>query len=171
MSYITTIGPSFVTVKTLDAVSASIANSDTIVFQKAFSAGALRAGCRLRLAMTITKSGTTDTAAVKIYMGTAGTTADDQIFASTAAIVTGNRSSGWIVDFRIESATSIQRLVNGNTGASFGYSIGASPTAAGAVTISNVSNALFFSVGIASSSTNDTVALLDAQLQLHYPVA
>lgn len=149
----------------LDTTSSNIANSETVVFQYQAPAGMYQVGDRLRATFTFTKSGTTDTGALHMRMGTAGTTADTSIGSLSSLLAAGNRSVGLILDFRIESATSIQRMPNGSL-AIAGYSTGSSATVASAVAISNISNSLFFNISIASSSTNDTVALVDAHLFL-----
>lgn len=155
------------TLATLDAVSSSVGNSETIVFQYLIPIGALQSKDRLRLALTMTKSGTTDLGDIRIRVGTAGTTSDTQID-SWAMIAAANRTGSMLIDFRLDDATHFQELT-GNAGANSlrGYSSVSSVAFGASVAISSAaSNALYFNVSIFSSSTNDTVALQDAQLQL-----
>lgn len=152
---------------TLDTVSSSIPNSEAIVFQYAIPANALQNKDRLRLRVSLTKSGATDTATMRFRMGTAGTTGDTLLYSGTA-LAAANRTSGIATDLRLETATTIQQLANSSSaGATVGYSAVANTAAAAAVTITSAAaNALFFSVSIFTSSTNDTVAMLDGQLDL-----
>jgi hypothetical protein len=154
-----------VTLNTLTTVSSNIANSETVVFQYQIPANVVQQYDSLRLWFTFTKSGTTDTGLVKVRMGTAGTTSDTQIFAATP-LAAANRAGGWVLDFKLISATTIQQLASSNTGAVIGYAQVGNPAIPAAVTITSaVANALYFNLTIAASSTNDTVALQDAHLQ------
>lgn len=155
---------------TLDAISSNIAAAETIVFQYLIPAGLLQAGDRLRLRFSAGKSGTTDSGTVRFRIGTAGTTSDTSLYSGTPLIATTNRSASIITDWRLESATSLRQLGNSaSSGAALGYSNVAAGAAAAAVTISNVSNALYFSVSLLSSGAADTVNLIDAQLELVSP--
>ena len=154
------------TLKTLNAPSASIANTETIVFQYLVPANLLRVGDRLRLWFTESKSGTTDIANMRVRLGAAGTTADALLF-SAGVLAATSRAGGWILDFKLVSATTIQQLGSSNTGQVVGYGQIGAPAFPAAVTITDASaNALYLSVGVFSSSTNDTVALQDAHLQI-----
>lgn len=158
-----------VVLATLDAESAPVGNSETITLQYLFPAGSLQVADRLRLYYTLNKSGTTDQAVLNLRIGTGGTTSDTLVLNQTNAIAATSRSSGQVVDFRVDSATTIRKMVNGSATASAGYSNQSNSANPAAVTISNVSNALYVSIGILSSSTNDTVTLVDAALQLLSP--
>lgn len=151
---------------TLDAASATVGNTDTVRFSYQMPAAFLQLTDRLRLYLSMNKSGTADAANLNVRLGTAGTTGDTAICTLTGVLASGNRAQGFIIDWRLESATTIQRLVKGNAATAPGYS-GADNTATpAAVTVSNVSNSLFFSVSLNSAGTTDTVSLLDAQLYL-----
>ena len=151
------------TLATLDATTASIANSETIVLQTLIPAGLLKPGDRIRVYGTATKSGTTDAATIRWRLGTAGTTADTQIFTS-GIMSTAQRYWAGIYENRLESNTSTQQLV---TGTFYGYS-GASATALLApVTISSAAaNNLYFSVSILSTGATDTVQMVDCQIEI-----
>lgn len=152
----------------LDAASASIGNTATNVFQYLIPAGLVQAGDNIRLELNYAKSGNTDTMALTVRCGTAGTTADTSIVSLTVLNAT-MRQAASIVDYRLESATSLQILPSSriNSSASMGY--GGSSTAAidAAVTISSAAaNALYFTPFINSSGTTDTVQLYGAKLWL-----
>lgn len=150
---------------TLDAVSSNIANADTIVFQYQFPATLPHATDFLRIRAALQKSGATDGANINFRLGTAGTIADTLIGGGIGTMNAGNRTGTYSIDWRFESATSILAITNsGVTTPQSGYSNASNSAAAAAVTIANVSNSLFFSISIQSSSTNDTVALRQAQL-------
>lgn len=152
---------------TLDTVSSNIANTDTVVFQKLLPAGALQVGDRLHLRLAGSDSGTTDALQLSVRIGTAGTTSDTRVYNGSAFLTTTSRAGGSDFDLRIESATTVLVLPNGGaTSTGVGYSGVSAVAAAGAVTISNVSNALYVSVSIQSAGATDTVNLRDAQLEL-----
>lgn len=151
---------------TLDTTSSSIANTDTLVFSYQMPSGLLQLKDRLRLAVTMTKSGTTDTGVFKVRVGTAGTIADTQVMTNNL-VAAANLSATELLDFRLETATTLLRLGTGTSSGLNGYSTVSSLALPAVVTITDATaNALYVSVTISSSSTNDTVALVDAQLQL-----
>lgn len=142
-------------VKSLNATTATVANTETVVLQYLIPAGSWLTGTAYELDKLVAlKSGTTDTGTIKIRIGTAGTTADTSIM-SVAALSTATRQWRGDASIRLESATTV--LPSGGT--SGGFLQGNAAGALAAITISNVSNALYLSVTLASSSTNDTVAL------------
>lgn len=145
----------------LDAVGSNIDNNETIVFQYLMPAGLLQALDRLVLDIDMRKSGTTDSGNIRVRVGTAGTTSDTAVLGVTSMSAT-QVSAGLIYHFRVDAATSMTKLGRGDIGHG-GSSTSAIPSA---VTISNISNALYFSAAIYSSSTNNTVACGDAKLFL-----
>jgi hypothetical protein len=151
---------------TLDTPVTGITNAaETIAFQYLIPAALLRATDRLRLAYTFGKSGTTDNGTIRFRMGTAGTTADTQLYTSGTGIVAANRATSSMIDFRIETATTIQQMNQSGGNAAVGYSGSNSGAVLSPITISNVSNALYFSLSLQSAGAADTLSLLDAQLQ------
>lgn len=167
MSYIQNERGVWVPVGTLDTASAAITNAaESIVAQWALAANALRLKSRLRLTMTLWKSGVTDTGLVRVRMGVLGTIADGSIYSATMASA-ANRQTGVVFDWRIESATTVQQLPGG-TGGAGGYSVSAATAGPAASTIANINTAMFFSIGILSGGATDTVVLEDAQLDLRY---
>lgn len=149
----------------LDAASSNIGNSETIVFQYQMPAGLWQTGDRLRLYLGEIKSGTTDTATVRVRIGTAGTTADTQIV-GVVTMAAGTRQIGLISDIRLESATSALQLTNSRSPPGYGGTAIANAFDAAVAISSATANALWVSVGILSGGAADTVALVDAQLQL-----
>lgn len=152
---------------TLDTASAAVTNAaESLVFRYLIPAAMLQSTDRLRLTYNVTKNGAVDSGTVRFRMGTAGTTSDTQLYNSGTALSTANLLGANIVDFRIESATTIQQMNSSGNNGSIGYSQNTSTAILTAVTISNVSNALYFSLGILSGGATNTVSLLDAQLAL-----
>ena len=152
---------------TLDTAYGPVTNAaEAIAFQCPFPAAMLRATDRFRLAYTLTKSGTTDAGTVRFRMGTAGTTADTQLYSSGTGITTANRAGSNLIDFRIDSATTITQSGNSGGNSGIGYSVFGSGVSLGPITISNISNALFFSLGLLSGGAADTLTLLEAQLEM-----
>jgi len=154
----------------LGAAVTGIANSETIVLQTLIPAGAWQNNDTLRIWFATIKSGATDNANITVRVGTAGTTADTAITGLSAlAIMTATgRSVGGIFDINLVSATSAQK-VGSNSGGNGAY-VGSQTAAAAATTITDASaNALYVSVSLASSSTNDTLTMQTAQIQLITP--
>lgn len=151
---------------TLDTVSASIANTQTVVFQYLMPAGIMQANDRFRLFFTMTKSGTTDTGIAQVRVGTAGTASDTLVSFGANNLSAANLNGGFFWDFRAASATSIQQMA-ASSSVTQGYTVvgNGAFNAATAVT-SIVTNPTYVNLTIASSSTNNTVAVQDAQLQL-----
>lgn len=140
-----------------DAISANVANTETVVLQAAIPVGMWQTGFMIVVNnITFTKSGTTDTGTIKIRVGTTGTTADTQILTNNS-LGAANRS--WRGDgyMRLDSVTSVLP-VGGNSG---GFQPGTTNSALSAIALasSTATNAFFVSVTISASSTNDTVAL------------
>lgn len=151
---------------TLDAVSSNIPNSETIVFQYLMPANIMQSKDRLFLYFTMSKSGSTDTGSAKVRMGTAGTTSDTQVSITIVNMAAANLVWGAFESYRADSATSIQQ--EGPNSTALQSYTGTSNVAFGAAaTISSlVTNPIYVSLSISASSTNNTVALQDAQLHL-----
>jgi hypothetical protein len=149
-----------------DTTSSSVGAADTVVFSELLPAALLAVGDRLHLRLSVSKSGTTDVGRLIVRVGTAGTTADTIVWNGNAFLAAANRSTGVDIDLRVESATTMVALPNSAaTNVSVGYSTVSNNAVAAAVTISNVSNALYVSVSILSAGATDTVALREAQLE------
>lgn len=155
----------------LGASVSGITNSETIVLQTLIPAGAWQTNDTIRIWLTGTKSGTTNTSNLSVRIGTAGTTADTVITGLSAFqfITAANILSGGIYDIKLISATSAQKVGNNAAGAST-YQGVTTAGAASATVISDASaNALYVSVTLASSGAVDTVAIQSGQIQLVTP--
>jgi hypothetical protein len=147
--------------KSLDASSATIGNTSTIKLQQLLPAAGLQLGDRLEFTATLTKSGTTDNASIKAYVGTLGTTSDTSLLANTT-MSASQQSGGFLFEARIESATSIQVLNRNDLGLGGATTL----TALAAATIPNISNALYVSIAALSGGGSNTVIVVDAQIWL-----
>lgn len=98
----------------------------------------------------------------------AGTTADTQI-ESGNLFGAASQTGGFVSDFKLTSATALLKAGQGATIVG-SYSVASGTAAPAAVTITDASaNALYASLTIASSSTNDTVGIQSAQIELITP--
>lgn len=157
--------------KTLGNATGNIANSETIVLQTQIPIGAWQANDLIRIAFTGTKSGATDFLNATVRVGTAGTTADTAITGLSSYVALGgtNRSGGFIFDLKLVSATSVQRLGNAGAAAT-SYAGGTNTTLPAATAVTDASaNALYVSLGIASSGATDTVSLQSCSIHLITP--
>ena len=145
-----------------------IGTSETLVLQALIPAGVLKANDLLRLFYSVTKSGTTDTCTHRVRVGTAGTTADTQIW--TGTILTAAQQSGaFISEIAVVSATSLQRTGQGALTVG-SYSIANATATPAAVAISSAdSNPLYVSLFLLSSGATNTVGLNAGQIELITP--
>jgi len=149
----------------LDADSGTGGAAETIMFQYQIPAALLQVGDRLRLRLTMSKSGTAEVGNMKFRMGTAGTTSDTQLYSGAGIMSAPNRTMAVDLDFRVASATSLQQLSNNAAqSSSIGYSGNGNNAYGAAVTISNISNALYFTVSGLTVVGTDTVMLREAEL-------
>ncbi len=157
-----------VVVASMGTPVSGIANSETIELQALFPINSIQINDTVRMWVTPTKSGTTDSLTGTVRIGTAGTTSDTSVMAGTH-IATASLSAGLVFDFKLLSATSIQKTGQGATG-SGSYSTASTSAAASPVTITSAAaNALYVSYSIKSSSTNDTVGMLSGMIELITP--
>lgn len=157
--------------KALGSPTGNIANTETIVLQALLPAGSWQTNDVLRVRdLSISKSGTTDTANLTIRIGTLGTTGDAAVSGATALAVlsAANQSYGGEFDIKLVSATSALKLGNAGTSAPFVGGGSSSASAATAIT-SAAANALFLSVAIASSGATNTVQAQSGQILLVTP--
>lgn len=144
----------------LDSQSSTVGTAETIRFQYQLPATFWQIGDILRVDFGGQKSGTTNTLAALIRIGTAGTVAGDQSMSVGGAVLpAGSVSGGFVYDFRLESATT----ATGIAAAFQGYGTSSS-SAYSTRTIQNVSNSLWVSTTIVSNGTVDTVSLMGAKL-------
>lgn len=141
-------------------------SSETVVAQYEFAAGSLNLNDRLRIWSTFSKSGATDTGTINVKIGTAGTVADTTVYGGTA-FNAASRTLGSINEFKIASATTAQHLGTDATAPLSGSYIGVNSSNAypAAVTIPNISNALYLTVTVTPGATDD-IALEDLRLEL-----
>lgn len=137
--------------------------TEALLGQVFVPAGVLQNGDRLELKMSFSKSGTSETATIRLRIGTAGTTVDSLI-ASSNALVTTNISMESRLKYRRQTATSVQKL---GTSASFtgvegSVTNGAFPAAN---TVPNMdTSGVYFSITGAMSSTVEVCALEDFEV-------
>jgi hypothetical protein len=145
-----------------------IGTGETLAMQALVPVGVLKVDDVLRLFFSLTKSGTTDQCTHRLRIGTAGTTADTQIWTGNI-LAAANQSGGFISEVSIISATSVQRMGQGalTTGS---YSIASNTAAPAAVAISSAdSNPLYVSLFLLSTGATNTVAITSGQIQLITP--
>lgn len=154
----------------LGAAVTGIANSETIVLQTLIPAGAWQQYDSIRIWLTGTKSGTTDTFLVTVRVGTTGTTSDTPITGLSGYQMGGPSMTahGGIYDVRLNSATSAQRLGATATVAMTYYTNLAGIAAATTITDASA-NALYVSVSIYSGGATNTVGITSGQIQLITP--
>lgn len=98
--------------------------AEQIAYQRTIPAGLIRNGDALLITGGFGKSGTSETTTIQLRLGAAGTTADTSIL-TTSPLATTNITHGMYLEFRRQSATSIQRGMNGATQNPFGASASA----------------------------------------------
>jgi hypothetical protein len=150
--------------KSLDALSAATNNTETIRLQQLLPAAGLQAGDRIEARLSITKSGTTDTGSLRVRVGTAGTTGDAVVY-STTFLSAAQIHGGAIVEFRADSATTLQLLARSD----YGYGGATTNGIPAPVTIPNISNALYVSASLLSGGATNTVIMADAQFWISGP--
>ena len=143
---------------------ATMMNTEAVVGQYLMPVNLVQQYDILRLRITIGKSAGAETATTRVRVGTAGTIADTQI-TSSAMLTTTNVSYGWLADFRLETATTLQKL--GSASTQFPYTSASTAAVPAAIAISSAaSNALYFNVTNAQSSNAETFTLYAMTLEL-----
>lgn len=152
-------------IATLDTTSGNATNAaELTVLSYQFAAGMVQLKDRLRIGINQIKSGTTDTAMWKNYFGPLGTASDPLLF-SANSLGAANLRDSIFVDFRVETATTVQQLGSGG-----GYSTASSAAIPPPVTVSSVtSNAMTWLTNIISNGGTNTTAAQDVFLQLCAP--
>lgn len=139
--------------------------AEQIAFQKSIPLGLIsRNGDALLVTGGFGKSGTSETTTIQLRLGAAGTTADTSIL-STAPLATTNVSHGMYLEFRRQSATSIQRGMNGATQNPFGAS---SSARGSAVTLASSLDSVnqILSLTMTQSSTAETPSAWGFRVEL-----
>lgn len=145
----------------MDTAVAGLTNSEVVSGQILLPAAFLKAFDRIRVRVGVSKSGTTDTAALRVRTGTAGTTGDTLVVGNTV-LSAAQLHGSFEFDLKILTATSWQMTSRSDLGVGGGTTNGI-PSA---VTVANISNALYLNVGAVSSGATNTVALTDVQFWL-----
>lgn len=149
----------------LDAPSGTINNSASIVHQYQMPAAFLQTGDRILIRATMSKSGTTDIGALRLWIGTAGTTSDTLVVNLSTFLAAAQRAAGVLIDLKVISATTILPLpANAAVTPGFSYGTASNSAFAAATTISNVSNSLYVSLGGVMNGTTDTCTMQDVQV-------
>lgn len=131
-------------------------------------AGVIQDGDRLRCTFALSKSGASETATLSLRFGSLNTVSDASFF-STGGFTSTNQSLGTFVDVRRKSATSMQKLGNGQT-MSNAYSGPTTAAFPSAVTVENMdSTAMYLHLMCAMSSTVEVVTLEDMLVELVSP--
>lgn len=144
-----------------DTPVTGLTNVEAVSGQILLPAAFLKTFDRIRFRIGMSKSGTTDSGVPRLKVGTAGTTSDTTVIGPTAMSAT-QVHAGFEYDIKILTATTWRVTSRNDLG------VGGATTAAvpADITIANISNALYLNVGATSSSTNNTVAIVDAQIWL-----
>jgi hypothetical protein len=149
----------------LDAPSATMNNSASIVHQYQMPAALLQTGDRILIRVTMSKSGTTDVGGLRVWVGTAGTTSDTLVVNLSTFLAAAQRAAGALIDLKVISATSLLPLpANAAVTPGFSYGTASNSAFAAATTISNVSNSLYVSLGGVLNGTTDTCTMQDVQV-------
>lgn len=158
--------------KTLGAATANITNTETIVMQTQIPAGSWQTNDAIRVWLTATKSGATDSGNLSVRIGTAGTTADTAITGLSAfgLMAASGATGAGIFDIKLLGATSAQKVGGNNVNTHAYQNASGSTAGAAATTITDATaNALYISVTMASSGATNTVQMLSGQIQLITP--
>lgn len=160
--------------KFLTTSVAGIAAVETIILQSLIPAGVLQAGDLILVDnLAVTKSGSTDSTQLTVRVGTLGTVAGDTVLTGLSAYTLQGATTiggGYTFLVRNVSTTSMQKMGNAATGAHSMFA--GSTTAVAAATAGladNSSNAVYFSVALKSSSTNDTISGLSCTIRIVTP--
>jgi hypothetical protein len=157
----------------MGAAVSGITNAGSLIMQTLIPAGVLQANDFFRIELTPTKSGATDAGWITVRVGTTGTTADTAItgLSSFNHMAAAGVAGGAQYDIKIVSSTSFQKVGNNAAASGHAYQAVSGATAAAAATaVSDAdANALYLSVYLASSSTNNTVGANSASIILRTP--
>lgn len=150
--------------KSLGAAVSGVTNSYSQVMQTLLPSNSLKANDTIRVYLALNKSGTTDTGQVFIGIGTAGTTGDAGILNATGLMAASARTWAGFIDIKIVDDTTAQK-VGGSTTVSTGVGTSTTVAASGTAISSISANALYVTVFIRSSSTNDTVGIDNGSIE------
>lgn len=130
----------------------------------AVNANLLAAGDRLRMFLSVSKNGASDSATLRLRYGPLGTVADP-VIATISTLAGTNQSYGTIIEFKYLSSTSLQK--QGNADPSNSYAGGSTGTFSTAVAVSDMTaNPMFMSLTAQLSGGTEVVTLQDYTLEL-----
>lgn len=155
-------------IATVVSSETGITNTERIFMQALLPAGSWQLNDSIRIHETHAKSGTSDSGNLFVRVGTLGTTGDTAIFSGTTFMATTGRTGGGIFEFKLVSATSVQRVGAAQVSSSHAYlsPSNASPAPAAVAITDSSLNALWISVSLQSSGTTDTLTAYTGQIQL-----
>lgn len=120
---------------------------------------------RLRLWVSMSKNAASDSATIRLRFGPLGTIADP-VLATVTTLATTNQSIGFLLEFKRQTSTTMQKQGNASTDVSYnGASAGAYPAA---VTVSDMdANGMYLSITSQLSAGTEIVTLQDYTLELY----
>lgn len=120
---------------------------------------------RLRLWVSMSKNAAVDSTTIRLRFGPLGTVVDP-ILATITTLATTNQSIGFLLEFKRQSSTTMQKQGNASTDVSYnGASAGAYPAA---VTVSDMdANGMYLSITSQLTAGTEIVTLQDYTLELY----
>lgn len=156
---------------TLDAIDTANSGTTGTTLQqlnpnhRAIPSNLVKINDRLKLNLSLSKNGTSDTATFLIKYGPLGTSADATI-ATINAVATTNQSYGTILEFKRVSLTQLQKLGSADANYSFSTAAPAAPTAA--VTVGDMTaQPMFLSIVAQMTSGTEIPTVNDYTLELY----
>jgi hypothetical protein len=156
-----------VILKKMGSAVSGLASTETAVVSVQLPAGVLQAGDTIRIILSLSKTGTTDTGAISVRIGVNGTTADSALtgLSAFASLTAAQISGGPIYAVRILSSTSAQKTGNNSSNASGYGGAGAGAAAAATTGLTDMSsNAVYITVGAKSGGGTDTVGVQEVTI-------
>ena len=151
----------------LPAPASMSGTTEVVVGQFIIPAGVLGVLDRFEMKLSLSKSGTSETASFKVRCGTLGTIADAQL--ALLQMFDVNDSYGTLLDFKRSSQTELQKLGSGSPASA--YAGQTTTNFPAAVTVGDMDDAAYYvSITAASGAAVETLTLQDLIVRLT-PVA
>lgn len=154
-----------ITLASLDMPVTGITNTEAFTLQSLMPSGFWQIGDRLRFYQMATRNNTTDNITYNVRIGTTGVVsgggADTVVLNGITVLSSTQLQTATFHEIALQSATSALMVATN----SFGYSNGTGNAIPAAVTISNVSNALYVSMTLKSASTSSTAGAQGAVME------
>lgn len=151
----------------VDTPNTSVANATEQQLNPNFAqipAGVIGLYDRLRLWLTLGKSGGSDSSTIRLRLGPLGTVADP-VIAVISSLATTNQSYGTLMEFKRVSATGVQKM--GNADPSSSYNGASTAPLSASVTVSDMdANIMVLSITSQMSGGTETVTLQDYTLEI-----